>query len=165
MDAFTRITNRHLLRIHGTDTLKLLQSLTTQQMNRIQNGGPGVYAAFLSPQGRLQFDTFIYPQNNTPNSLIIECDSQHSTLLQSHLNRYKLRNQVTIQESDGQLWQAWGPSTHDLCNKRFVPPASKPLSIGSVVPMDMFCQVGCKDPRHPDMGLRFVLPPNEQRKK
>ena len=41
---------KSLYRIHGTDAVKFLQGLVTNQMTKIEKGGEAMLAAFLNPQ-------------------------------------------------------------------------------------------------------------------
>ncbi|KAI9105591.1 hypothetical protein DFS34DRAFT_600017 [Phlyctochytrium arcticum] len=152
-----------MIQIEGRDAAKFLQGLVTNQISRIEHGGDGIFCAFLTAQGRILFDAFIYPKNMADTfphpSYLIEHDATHTSALLSHLTRYKLRSKLTFQNvSEGYaVYQMWGP-TSDLLWGSFVPPAAgKTLPQGSVLPKERFCDVGCRDPRRPEMGLRVVV--------
>lgn len=48
--SYIHLPTRGLLQIHGKDASKFLQGLITNHMPRIENGGGGFLAAFLSPK-------------------------------------------------------------------------------------------------------------------
>ncbi|TPX58484.1 aminomethyltransferase [Spizellomyces sp. 'palustris'] len=80
----------------------------------------------------------------------------------AHLKRYKLRAKLSISDETARYraYQVWGP-TASLLWGNYVPTVSgaagKHMPIGSVLPKERFCDMGCKDPRHPDLGLRVVV--------
>ncbi|KAI9310669.1 hypothetical protein DFJ73DRAFT_637050, partial [Zopfochytrium polystomum] len=95
----------------------------------------------------LLFDASIYPKNRGgafPHPVfLIDCDDRAVEPLMKHLKRYILRSKVCLRDvsSEVVLTQAWG--------------SSRPAG---VVPKGSFVDVGCRDPRMSDMGVRFVVP-------
>ncbi|KAF9217478.1 ccr4 associated factor [Podila verticillata] len=69
-------------------------------MPRIENGGGGFLAAFLSPKGRVMYDVFIHPANsdkeNADPSFLIECDARALPDLHKHIARFVLRSKVKM---------------------------------------------------------------------
>ncbi|BFZ64322.1 ccr4 associated factor [Saitoella coloradoensis] len=144
--GFTNLSSkRKLIALWGLDASKFLNGLTT---NHLPPAGSteGLYNGFLTPQGRVLYDTFIYPAshssqwtntaNSTDEAYFIEVDANAHADLQLHLKRYKLRAKCKIRslEDEYTVCTSWGlPS---------VPSYS----------------IGCVDPRAPEMGQRFVLP-------
>ncbi|KAI5854559.1 putative aminomethyl transferase [Tricharina praecox] len=138
---------RSLLHLHGPDAAKFLQGITTSQLLTPPPTG-AVYSGLLTAQGRVLFDTFIYPantsaawraslsQNEDPQdpAFFIEADAAEVLKLKAHLRRYKLRSKVAIREVED--WGAW--SVWD----------------GSAAAGDL----GGVDPRAPGFGARVVLP-------
>ncbi|KAJ3086827.1 ccr4 associated factor [Quaeritorhiza haematococci] len=162
-DSFTKVPQRGILEIEGNDAVKFLQGLCTNHMPHIQYGGDGILALFLSAQGRVLYDAFIYPKNvgtEFPRpTFLVETDARITQDLLKHMKRYLLRTKVRITDMSNEytVWQAWGPTTLRLWGN-YVPTAiAHKLPAGGVVPKDRFCDIGTKDPRHLDMGLRFVL--------
>ncbi|KAI8913359.1 hypothetical protein EDD86DRAFT_235366 [Gorgonomyces haynaldii] len=158
MNSFARLSNRKLLRVSGQDATKLLQGLVTNQIERIQNGGDGLLACFLTPQGRILFDSFIYPERdvleskNTP-SYLIDVNQDLFQTARDHLTKYKLRSKLVIEPVDKYIIQQWGPKTERLSGSVV---QETHLPHGSIIPRDKFYHIGCKDPRHPSLGIRFV---------
>ncbi|GJJ78237.1 transferase CAF17, mitochondrial [Entomortierella parvispora] len=98
--TFTLLPTRGLLEIKGKDSSKFLQGLITNQMLKIENGGGGFLAAFLSPKGRVMYDVFIHPSNLTTEgadpSFLIECDARALPELHKHIARFVLRSKVKM---------------------------------------------------------------------
>lgn len=58
---FASIPNRGILELEGPDTVKFLQGLITNHMPKLENGGDGFYAGFLTPQvGWLDWADFFF---------------------------------------------------------------------------------------------------------
>ncbi|THH12349.1 hypothetical protein EW145_g54 [Phellinidium pouzarii] len=79
------------------------------------------FSAFLSAQGRILHDVFVYPKKNTRrhDGYLIEYDSRPSEAppLQASLERFILRSKVKIEDVSNQydVWSVWGSeSTQEL---------------------------------------------------
>ncbi|KAJ3008841.1 UNVERIFIED_CONTAM: Iron-sulfur clusters incorporation protein [Siphonaria sp. JEL0065] len=158
---FTQLT-RGVIRVGGADAAKFLQGLTTNQMKRVEAGGDSLFAAFLSAPGRVLADGFVHPTNanNGANSLLIDVDARVTAPLLKHLKKYALRAKVEIDDASAAFIvnQAWGPQAAALWAGHYVKGQLGSLPAGTVLAKDRFVDIGCKDPRHPDLGLRYVLP-------
>ncbi|KAI9208005.1 uncharacterized protein BJ171DRAFT_492338 [Polychytrium aggregatum] len=172
-NEYVRLDNRACLEIEGPEAIKFLQGLTTNQMLNIERGGDGVLAAFLSPQGRVLFDAFIYPKNVNQTfphpAFLVESAEASLPGLHAHLKRFLLRTKAKITpQSDWRVWQAWGPQSKQLWGGTFVPKSGSSTPAGSVLAKNSFVDNGLKDCRHPEFGVRFLmkgdavppLPPN-----
>jgi transferase CAF17, mitochondrial len=139
------IKNKSILKLKGPDSQKFLQGLTTNQMMMLDDNR-GMFCNFLSPQGRVLFDAFVYSHNGF---YLVEIDSHLSQLFQDHLKRYRLRSLVNIETANLAVWQAW-PKEGSL-NEAFdaIERHSETLSMA------------IRDPRHENMGFRFLLPLDE----
>ncbi|KAF9549907.1 ccr4 associated factor [Mortierella hygrophila] len=98
--SYIHLPTRGLLQIHGKDASKFLQGLITNHMPRIEGGGGGLLAAFLSPKGRVMYDVFIHPTNETKEgsdpAYLIECDARALPELHKHIARFVLRSKVKM---------------------------------------------------------------------
>ncbi|KAG0376166.1 ccr4 associated factor [Mortierella sp. AD032] len=102
--SYIHLPTRGLLQIHGKDASKFLQGLITNHMPRIENGGGGFLAAFLSPKGRVMYDVFIHPVNEAKDdssssndpAYLIECDARALPELHKHIARFVLRSKVKM---------------------------------------------------------------------
>ncbi|CAO3634068.1 unnamed protein product [Mucor hiemalis] len=153
---YCKIPNRSLIELEGPDSFKFLQGLITNHMPRISLGGDGFYAAFLTPPGRILYDTFIYPVNvgvNFPHlKFIIDCPSSTRDTFIRHIKRYLLRSKVKVRDcsEEFQLYNVWGTALNE-----------ETLDPALVKKEKRFSDIGCSDPRIPQFGYRAVLPVQE----
>lgn len=116
------------------------------------------------------FDAFIYPVNvsTTSNSFphpnfLIECDTSVIKELKTHLTRYRLRNKITISEQEYDVYQIWGPKSHLLWGKFVDEKHAKNVPLGTIVPKPRFVEIGTRDQRAPELGLRVVVQRGQKR--
>ncbi len=86
---------RTVLKITGTDRVKFLQDLVTNDITGPDNAL--IYAALLSPQGKYLFDFFLFKQGD---AVFLDAESDIAAPLAQRLNLYKLRADVVIEASD-----------------------------------------------------------------
>ncbi|KAF2104935.1 Aminomethyltransferase folate-binding domain-containing protein [Rhizodiscina lignyota] len=110
--GIARLTNRRLVSLHGPDAPKFLFGLTTNNLH--PSWTSGWYSAFLTAQGRVLWDVFIYPTSCTGKgrdegdwSCFIEVDAGEVESLVKHLKRHKLRSKVTIRAVDEGEWSVF----------------------------------------------------------
>ncbi len=115
------MSNRRILRLSGKDTESFLQGLITNDVQRLDDGL--VYAALLTPQGKYLAD-FILKRDG--DSILLDVAETLADGLAKRLTMYKLRADVTIDETDLNLQRGTGPA----------PDGALP------------------DPRHSDLGWR-----------
>jgi folate-binding protein YgfZ len=85
--------NRTLLSVTGNDRVSFLQGLITNDVEKA-NGGI-VYAALLTPQGKLIADFFVVGRSD---DLLIDVATGHAAALAQRLNMYRLRADVQLTE-------------------------------------------------------------------
>ncbi|CDS06598.1 hypothetical protein LRAMOSA09126 [Lichtheimia ramosa] len=148
-DRYASIPDRSLLEIQGPDTAKFLQGLITNNMPLIAQGGDGFFTSFLTPQGRMLYDAFIYPINDGKEfpqpKFMIECASTATTGLLKHLKRYILRSKVKVRDAteEYKLWSIWGSGLTTMNDNT------------------RLSNIGCVDPRVPGFGYRAILPQDQ----
>ncbi|CAG8731049.1 6507_t:CDS:2, partial [Dentiscutata heterogama] len=119
-DHYVQVPDRGLVEVGGEDSVKFLQGLITNHMPLIQSGGDGFYSAFLSPIGRVLYDTFVHPKNvgtAFPHPIyLVECDSRIVSELIKHMKKYVLRSKVSIIDvsSHYNIWNMWGENINNL---------------------------------------------------
>jgi hypothetical protein len=118
-------TDRKLFRITGTEARDFLQGLISNDITRAKDGL--VYAALLSPQGKYLADFFLWDRGD---HILLDADAAQAPGLIQRLSMYKLRADVTIEESDLTVGRG-------LTN---APDGAMP------------------DPRHPALGWRHYAP-------
>lgn len=117
--------------VSGVDAATFLQGLISNDMNVLTEcTAPVLYAAFLTPQGKFLHDALIYPYRE--GFLIETQENPRAADLVKHLEKYRLRAKVEVAPLQITVWAGWGET-----------PA------GAIV---------VRDPRHPDLGWRCVIP-------
>ncbi|KAH8374831.1 hypothetical protein KR200_006992 [Drosophila serrata] len=138
------LTNRELIRVHGSEVVPFLQGLVTNDVSRIEsaNGPASIYAHFLNKGGRVLFDTIIY-RTNRPDTLLVECDREASSDLRRHLRLYRVRRRIDIDSVDDEY------TTWVILNPKTAPPTAASLN------KDIFV---APDPRLRALGTRILVP-------
>lgn len=110
---FSCSLQRAIIRISGEDSAKFLHKLTTNNVLAL-NTNSGQYTAMLNGQGRLLFHGWLYrlAAQSTENDLysfskgesyIFDFKSGLADKVQRHLNMYKLRDRVSMEDVSDQL--------------------------------------------------------------
>ena len=96
--------SRDLLLVSGLDAGKLIQNTSTIDTYSLlkRDTEEGIYGAFLTAQGRVMFDAWIYPRRQLPDEatrpLVIEVDHGVGERLAIHLAYHKLRLQAEFKD-------------------------------------------------------------------
>lgn len=90
------MSQRTLIEITGPDRIKFLQGLITNDARRLERGEM-IYAAILTPQGKLIVDFFIAPLGEM---LLLDVAAAHGANLLKRLTMYKLRSDVMLSLSE-----------------------------------------------------------------
>ncbi|KAI9010143.1 hypothetical protein DFJ74DRAFT_340323 [Hyaloraphidium curvatum] len=140
------LPNRAFVRVWGADTIKFLQGLITNQAQLLETEGAGQFAAFLTPQGRVLYDAFLYrlpPSAGGAPEVLVECHGAVAEDLRAHLKRYVLRLKAKIADvsQDFRAWHAWQPLSL----------ADSGLGLSENIPC-----VAIRDLRHSGFGWRVV---------
>lgn len=152
-----KLTNRRLISLHGVDTPKFLQGIIT---NNVKTSGPestkGLYAAFLTAQGKVLHDSFIYPTvgsewhtqqgNEEDPGYLVEVDADQVDVLMKHLKRHKLRSKFklrVVEEGELNVWSLWREGD------RWTAHGGQEGADGLI---------SLTDARAPGMGQRLVIP-------
>jgi folate-binding protein YgfZ len=125
------LKDRSLLEIQGADRKKFLQSLITNDINKLAADSL-IYSALLNPQGRFLYDFFIF---EIDDKIYIDCHEARVEEIFKKLSFYKLRSLVEIKiVSDFKVAQIMlGNHPCELTKDDHV----------------------YQDPRHKEMGLRI----------
>ena len=106
----TRLTSRAVLRLSPSapdeDLRSFLQGLVTNDVT----GALPVWAALLSPQGKVLFDFLVWADST---DLLLDCEAAQAEALTKRLSLYRLRRKISIAPDPalGVHWQAGdGPS-------------------------------------------------------
>ncbi|MEI9993659.1 MAG: hypothetical protein WDM91_03605 [Rhizomicrobium sp.] len=90
------LEDRAVLAVSGADARSFLQGLITNDVERLEPGR-GVYAALLTPQGKILFDFFLVEGDA---AILIDCAATARDALLKRLGLYKLRAKVILEPRD-----------------------------------------------------------------
>ncbi len=107
--SYCKLPNRAVLKIEGEDRLDFLQGLISNDVNKV-TATDGIYAAFLTPQGKFLCDFFIAQEND---ALLLDIDAEAMPAFKKKLMMYKLRANVAIADVSAQydVFAAFGDKT------------------------------------------------------
>src|SRR5258708_29102950 len=87
------LENRAVIALAGAEARDFLQGLITNDMEACSEGR-AIYAALLTPQGKILFDFFVVPHGE--NRWLIDCAGSRASDLIKRLTLYRLRAKVDI---------------------------------------------------------------------
>jgi folate-binding protein YgfZ len=90
------LTDRAVIAVSGPEARAFLQGLVTNDMGKVAPGH-ALYAALLTPQGKILFDFLISEKDGT---LLLDCRLKAREALIKRLSLYKLRAKVEIRARD-----------------------------------------------------------------
>lgn len=108
--------DRAFLRVSGLDAIGFLDNLLTQDVTKLDGVGV-LYAALLTPQGKVVADMFLWSERwlweeserTDLDGVLIELDRSRVSEVLRRLSMYKLRAAVTIEDvADGHI-ALWAP--------------------------------------------------------
>ena len=129
MTTATTLPDRALLRLSGDDVRGFLQGLLTNDVA----GALPVWAALLTPQGKVLFDMIVWPDGG---DLLLDVERDRRDALARRLAMYRLHRSIAIADEDA-LAVHWSPDGKDA-------PADAP-----------------DDPRLAALGRRWLGPVDE----
>jgi len=88
------LTDRAVIAVSGPEAHSYLQGLVT---NDVERAAAGLYAALLTPQGKILFDFLISEQDG---AILLDCRHESREALVKRLSMYKLRAKVEIAPRD-----------------------------------------------------------------
>jgi hypothetical protein len=90
------LEDRAVLAVAGPEARGFLQGLITNDVEQLAPG-KGLYAALLTPQGKILFDFFLAEGDG---AVLIDCAASARDALLKRLSMYKLRSKVTLEARD-----------------------------------------------------------------
>ncbi|KAJ2354965.1 hypothetical protein GGF43_002961, partial [Coemansia sp. RSA 2618] len=114
-DQYAALDGRGVIKVSGRDAREFLQGMHCNDMPLIAHGA-GMLTGFLSPQGRVVADAFVYAAPGEPAAFLVEVDARVRAHVQRLLAFYRLRAQVEIRDASSELgvWQVWGPQSRSV---------------------------------------------------
>ncbi len=140
------LPQRSVITVEGEERKTFLQGLISNDTARIAET-QGIYALFLTPQGRFLHDMFITERNET---LFIETDSEQLEGFAKKLNMYRLRAKASVATAPS--WRVYAAFGADAAARFGL--EGKPA--GSVAVYENGWAL-C-DPRLAEAGIRLILP-------
>jgi tRNA-modifying protein YgfZ len=133
--AFTRLSERGVLRLSGAEVETFLNGLLTRNMLSLGQG-EARFAALLTSQGKIITDMFVIADPTDAFTLWIDCPLAGKDELIRKLTLYRLKAKVAIEDktADIEVAAQWG-------NEQQVQNAL----------------IQFTDPRHKDMGTRLLI--------
>jgi len=141
--------DRKIVAVSGTDRVKFLQGLTTNDIRRL-TPDRALYAGFLTRQGKLLCDAFVFQDGDR---ILIDVAAAFAEDFVQRLRAFKLRAAVEIGETAPALAVAavWGTAA----TVRLVPDSAEGVVGNSAVAEAQHAFV---DPRIAALGARLVFP-------
>ena len=162
--SFAHLPTRRLISLTGPETLHFLQGLITQNTSpNPPRTASGFYTAFLTAQGRVLNDVFIYNVRSGQEGKeewLIEVDANEAESLYKHVKRYKLRKKVQARllgVDEMGVWSFWEEGgmwkAHGIPSSGAEQSSTSSSSIGGANAV-----ASLEDIRAPGMGHRLILP-------
>jgi folate-binding protein YgfZ len=109
--AYIDLSGRGQIRVTGEDRARLLHAMSTNDVNRLEEQH-GLYAFFLTAQGRIIADANIY---NLGDSLWLDTEPELREKLLAHLDKYIIADDVTLEDETGN-WAVLGVEGPEALN-------------------------------------------------
>jgi folate-binding protein YgfZ len=143
------LPDRNIVVLRGTDRVKFLQGLVTNDIRRLAPNRP-LYTGFLTGQGKLQYDCFVMAEDDR---ILIDIAAGHVENLFKRLTTLKLRALVEFGATTPPLAVAavWGEGAAARLGLD-----AEEGAAGKAVPVG--ARHGFVDPRIAALGVRLVYP-------
>ncbi|GAB4404942.1 MAG: glycine cleavage T C-terminal barrel domain-containing protein [Bryobacter sp.] len=92
--AWRQLDGRGRILVHGEDNARLLHAMSTQDIQSLQDG-EGLYCFFLTAQGRIQADAYVF---RTGADFLLDTESSTAQWLFEHLDKYIIADDVTLED-------------------------------------------------------------------
>src|SRR4051794_18385981 len=101
--AWLDLSARRTIRVLGEDRARLLHAMSTNDVAHLEPHA-GLYAFFLTAQGRILADAYIY---NLGDSLLLDTEPETGPKLRDHLDKYIIADDATL-EDESEQWAIFG---------------------------------------------------------
>lgn len=140
------LEERGVLAVEGEDRLNFLQGLLTNDVTKL-SPTRALYAALLSPQGKIEFDFFVAQDRET---ILFDVVRSEADALLKRLSLYKLRAKVTLADRSPSLAVI---ALVGADAAKHLGLSSEPGAAGRFHDAIAFV-----DPRHRGLGARLIVP-------
>jgi tRNA-modifying protein YgfZ len=123
------LSARGVLRVTGEDRARLLHAMSTNDIQGLKPGA-GVYAFFLTAQGRIVADAYIY---NPGDYLLLDTEPELAGKLAEHLDRYIIADDAELHNDTGNwaIFGLEGPRAYDHAAALGIAVPSEPYAVTS----------------------------------
>lgn len=143
--VYTRLDQRAVIELGGEDRRAFLQGLVSNDMARVAPDR-AVWTALLTPQGKFLFDLFVVERGEV---FLLDVEAGRADELRKKLSMYKLRSKVRITPAEQvAVFAVMGDGAAGILGLGREAGGAEEFAGGTVF----------VDPRHPDVGLRALLP-------
>lgn len=97
--AWIDLASRGKIRATGEDRARLLHAMTTNHVQQLQPG-QGLYAFFLTPQGRILADVNLF---RLDDALLLDLEPEVSIKIYEHLDKFIIADDVTLENATAGL--------------------------------------------------------------
>ncbi len=121
--AWLDLSERGKIRVEGEDRARLLHAMSTNDVAHLEPHA-GLYAFFLTAQGRILTDAYIY---NLGESLFLDTEPETGPKLHDHLDKYIIADDATL-ENESERWAEIGiegPQFTAAANRLSIPVPSQ----------------------------------------
>src|SRR5580704_4608827 len=92
--AWIDLSSRSKIRVTGEDSARLLHAMSTNNVKELA-AGAGLYAFFLSAQGRILADAYVW---NLGESFLLDTEPELRKKLHDHLDKYIIADDAYLQD-------------------------------------------------------------------
>ncbi|MDF3048093.1 MAG: aminomethyl transferase family protein [Candidatus Midichloriaceae bacterium] len=148
MNQIVHLKSRAVIKLTGKDAAKFLQSLITNDANKISNSSY-IYAFMLTPQGRFLYDFFIIKSGD---EILLDCQAAKVTEICAKFQMYKLRSEVEICKTDLQVYA----SSESFNDQSFIDPRSSALGFRTIT--SFLEDVNACDDDYHELRIKLLIP-------
>lgn len=125
--AWIDLSARGKIRVTGEDRARLLHAMSTNHVAGLQPQN-GLYAFFLTAQGRILADAYLY---NLGEALLLDTEPETSAKLREHLDKYIIADDVTLEDETEQWAEIAleGPASLDVARELGIPVPEEQYSL------------------------------------
>lgn len=127
--AWIDLAGRGKIRATGEDRARLLHAMTTNHVQQLQPG-QGLYAFFLTPQGRILADVNLF---RLEDALLLDLEPEVGAKIYEHLDKFIIADDVTLENATAGLPTVGveGPRTAEVLEKLGAPVPAEDFSFVS----------------------------------
>ena len=125
--AWIDLSKHGKIRVTGEDRARLLHAMSTNDIKNLAQGD-GLYAFFLTAQGRILADARIY---NLGDSLLLDTEPETGPKLYAHLDKYIIADDAELHDETAQ-WAGIGlegPRSYEKASLLGIPVPQKPNAV------------------------------------